>query len=739
MSKYYIRGLMIFFVLVSLLVPCISGIAASKNESVTSVKIVTPKNINVIAGKKLKLKVKVKSAKAQNKKVMWKSSNKKIATVSSDGIVTAKRVEKNKKVIITAYSKINPKKKASIKLVIKPAKVSQIQILSDQKIIKTKTVTLSKYGQTITFDKKISPSIAGNKSVKWSSNDTGIASVSATGVVTLKKEGVVVITAIAKDGSNKKASVELTIRKALQPTTEKKPEITEEKQEGTTENKTVITEEKQEDTTENKDEDLSEEKYDYNIKIINPLNRILYNKVTIPFYLETDNPSSVNLSISADKEYEKVNSTFADIQYTGEVSNWSDSINPVTGGYIFCLRFGESGTNKIYVKSNDKVVYEYEITLNDYQSAESSWYSEVLASVTNTDMTPLQQIYAVENYMKEEFRYITNREGSYVINLIGHYGGYFQNKEIDCWDATAILSNFAKRIGLESSVKSIDMHRYLIIKYQDKEYELDASPYAYTNRFDTWETYDIKDIFINGTNNIKENTNIDYSQAVITAYPKDIDIQVGDKVDFIALLTNPDGNKRNGRYYEYVNCTSTNPEVVQIDTSDPDYSHRLLATGAGKTTVTADVNGTEVTWNITVVDLYEDFSVIPYWYTTKPQTQRTLSLGSFLRDEETGVGTYTCELYTENNATVTDKIIWKIKDLTPEEDKVPYIGIVDDSILNAEPEILSVTPDIEHNLYTGQSAHKLCCKMQYPKYTTKFQVTASYNGSVIATYIYTPE
>ncbi|MCQ4775110.1 Ig-like domain-containing protein [Lacrimispora saccharolytica] len=64
---------------------------------------------------KEKLKAIVSPANASNKTVTWKSSNKKVATVNSKGVVTAK---KNGTAIITATAKDGSKKKATCKVTV---------------------------------------------------------------------------------------------------------------------------------------------------------------------------------------------------------------------------------------------------------------------------------------------------------------------------------------------------------------------------------------------------------------------------------------------------------------------------------------------------------------------------------------------------------------------------------------------------------------------------------------------
>jgi uncharacterized repeat protein (TIGR02543 family) len=94
------------------------------NKAVKKVKL-TAKTKTVKAGKKLTVKATVtltakidkksKSTKA-NKTVEWKSSNKKYATVSTKGVVTANKAGKGKTVTITATATDGSKKKATIKI-----------------------------------------------------------------------------------------------------------------------------------------------------------------------------------------------------------------------------------------------------------------------------------------------------------------------------------------------------------------------------------------------------------------------------------------------------------------------------------------------------------------------------------------------------------------------------------------------------------------------------------------------
>ena len=76
------------------------------------------KSKKVKAGRKVTVKATVKpsSKKTTNTKLVWKTSNKKWATVSSKGVVTTKKAGKGKTVTITATSTDGTKKSGKIKI-----------------------------------------------------------------------------------------------------------------------------------------------------------------------------------------------------------------------------------------------------------------------------------------------------------------------------------------------------------------------------------------------------------------------------------------------------------------------------------------------------------------------------------------------------------------------------------------------------------------------------------------------
>lgn len=167
---------------------------------------VTASARNIAAGKKVQLKAAVAPSKATNKAVTWKSSNTKVATVSSKGVVTFNKKAGGKKVTITATAKDGSKKYGKITLTCMKGSVKKIT-LSGVKTLKA--------GKTAKVKAKVTTMNGkANKTLTWTSSNTKIATVDKTGKVKAVKgkKGTVTITARATDGSGKKATIKIRVR-----------------------------------------------------------------------------------------------------------------------------------------------------------------------------------------------------------------------------------------------------------------------------------------------------------------------------------------------------------------------------------------------------------------------------------------------------------------------------------------------------------------------------------------------
>lgn len=181
-------------------------IVTVENIKVSKITITTTTSNKIATGKKVTLKATVTPSNAYNKGVTWKSSNTKVATVSSSGVVTTKKKMGGKTVTITATAKDGSGKKASYKIYVKKGIVKKIYISGVKSV---------KAGKKLYLKGKTSASSGANRTLKWSSSNTKYAKVSSKGTVTTYKAGKkksVKITARAVDGSGKSKTVTIKIK-----------------------------------------------------------------------------------------------------------------------------------------------------------------------------------------------------------------------------------------------------------------------------------------------------------------------------------------------------------------------------------------------------------------------------------------------------------------------------------------------------------------------------------------------
>lgn len=207
-KKQIFNRLLVFVLLISFLMGEYALVKAAGNENKYTITL--NKSVYTLKkGKNIKLRATLSKA-AKKKGVVWSSSNQKIADVSPNGRITAK---KNGKATITAKIK-GTKIKAHSRITV-GTPVSKVKL-------NKQTLSLRK-GASFTLKTTISPKEAAVKKVTYTSSNEKAASVNKKGVIQAVSEGTAVIKAEALDGSGKKDFCTVKVEAASE-----EPEKTEE-------------------------------------------------------------------------------------------------------------------------------------------------------------------------------------------------------------------------------------------------------------------------------------------------------------------------------------------------------------------------------------------------------------------------------------------------------------------------------------------------------------------------------
>ena len=193
--KFNPAVLRIAIILLALLIFSPQSMAASSQEITLNHKTFTLKK-----GKKLKLKATTLNKKYK-KKIVWSSKKKKVATVTKKGVVKA--VKKGRATIIARIKGTSFEAKCKI-IVGTPVK----KIVPKKKKIVTYVGSKSKK-----ISVKINPDNASNTNLTYTSKNEDVAMVNSGGRITGKAVGRTDIVVRATDGSNKKAVVEVVVKK----------------------------------------------------------------------------------------------------------------------------------------------------------------------------------------------------------------------------------------------------------------------------------------------------------------------------------------------------------------------------------------------------------------------------------------------------------------------------------------------------------------------------------------------
>lgn len=178
------------------------GTKLSESCTITIIRPVT--GVTVTASKSLTykesftLKPTVKPSDASNKKVTYSSSDESIATVNASGVVTAKSKAGTAKITCKT---VDGGFKAVCKVTVSVS-TTGIKLNASTKVLKA--------GGTYTLKATVSPSNATNKTVKWSTSNSKVATVDSNGVVKAIAGGACTITAKASGGQTAKCTINVT-------------------------------------------------------------------------------------------------------------------------------------------------------------------------------------------------------------------------------------------------------------------------------------------------------------------------------------------------------------------------------------------------------------------------------------------------------------------------------------------------------------------------------------------------
>lgn len=150
--------------------------AASKKPTKMTLNV-SKKTVDV--GGTYQIKVKSVSPSKASKSVAYKSSNTKIAIISSKGIVKGKKEGTAK---ITVQSKKNKKLKKTVAITVKRLKPYSL------------TLNKTKLNMNVNDTYKLKATVKASSPVTWNSSNKAVATVDKNGIITAKKDGTVTIT-----------------------------------------------------------------------------------------------------------------------------------------------------------------------------------------------------------------------------------------------------------------------------------------------------------------------------------------------------------------------------------------------------------------------------------------------------------------------------------------------------------------------------------------------------------------
>jgi uncharacterized protein YjdB len=152
--------------------------------------------LNITANQTVRVSATVAPTDAENKAIVWKSSNTAVATVDSAGNIKGIA---NGYAVVTATASDNTKvfKTVSVRVSTKTVKVS-------------KTRLSVMVGKTAVLTANVSPSDSTDKTIKWKSSNTKIVIVDRNGKIYAKRKGTAIVTATVNHAKVVRVKVTVT-------------------------------------------------------------------------------------------------------------------------------------------------------------------------------------------------------------------------------------------------------------------------------------------------------------------------------------------------------------------------------------------------------------------------------------------------------------------------------------------------------------------------------------------------
>ena len=171
-------------------------IVTSETEKEVSVEGVelNLETLELAVGVKAVLQASITPVDATNQEIIWSTSDASVAEVDTvTGVITAV----NKGTAVVTVTTLDGTKKATCKVTVKENQSSEIAVTN---ISLNEKEVVMKSGEKKQLTVAIEPANATNQEVSYMSSDSNVATISASGEITAKKEGTSVITVTSKDG-----------------------------------------------------------------------------------------------------------------------------------------------------------------------------------------------------------------------------------------------------------------------------------------------------------------------------------------------------------------------------------------------------------------------------------------------------------------------------------------------------------------------------------------------------------